>query len=97
MININTYNDFIDVKEFFNNTKDVELNLKRVMFDNCKCSLVSKVTGQELRRLLDGIKEEVESEDEYIFIIKVNNGYFIRQEVRDELGDEFINEWMVRM
>lgn len=97
MININTYNNFVDTKEFFNNTKNVELNLKRTMFDNCKCSLVSRLTGQELRGLLDGIKEELETADEYIFITKVNNGYFIRQEIKDELGDGFVNEWVVRM
>ena len=97
MININTYNDFIDVKEFFNNTKDVELNLKRTMFDNCVCNLVSKVTGQELRGLLDATKEELETDDEYIFITKMNDGYFIRQEVYDGFEDEnIVNEWMVR-
>lgn len=96
MININTYNDFIDAKEFFNNTKEEILNITRTMFDNCKCNLISKVTGQELKGLLDATKEELETDDEYIFITKMNDGYLIRQEVYDDFEEEYVcNEWVV--
>lgn len=71
-------------------------NVTRTMFDNCKCSLVGRLTGEEFRGLLDATKEELESDEEYIFITKVDNGYFIRQEVYDSFEDEYIcNEWIV--
>lgn len=97
MINLNTYDGiFIDPKEFFSKTKDKELNLERVMLDNHDCNLISKVTGQEFRGLLEATKEELETDDEYIMILKLNNEYFIRQEVYDSFEDEIVSsEWFV--
>lgn len=87
---------YIDPKEFFSKIKNIELNLERTMLDNCVCNLVSKVTGQELKGLLDATKEELETDDEYIMILKVNNEYFVRQEVYDDFEEEFVvNEWFL--
>lgn len=94
-INVKIYDEgFVDPEEFFIKTKDTTLNLERLMHDNRRIKQLQCLTGQAFRDLLDGIKEEVESDDEYIFITKVNDGYFIRQEVRDDFEDIGIcNEW----
>ncbi|EGT3606935.1 hypothetical protein FKF97_11070 [Clostridium perfringens] len=99
MVNLTTYDEYnsVEPKEFFDKTRKEVLNLNRITFDNCRCNLISKLTGQAFRDLLNGIKEENESEDEYILILKTKNVYYIRQEVRDELEDEtVINEWEMR-
>ncbi|XZN14368.1 hypothetical protein ACSW9O_16015 (plasmid) [Clostridium perfringens] len=99
MVNLTTYDEFnfVDPEEFFNKTRKEVLNLNRITFDNCRCNMVSKLTGQAFKDLLDGIKEEIESEDEYILILKTKKGYLIRQEARDELEDEtVINEWEMK-
>lgn len=99
MVNLTTYDEYnsVEPKEFFDKTRKEVLNLNRITFDNCRCNLISKLTGQAFRDLLNGIKEENESEDEYILILKTKNVYYIRQEVRDELEDEtVINEWEMK-
>lgn len=102
MINIlklNYYGEnqkLIEPKEFFSKTKKVILNIKRIMIDNCFCDLVSQTTGEAFRGLLESNKEELDSEDEYIVILKNEDGYLLRQEIKDNIEDEIvINEWEV--
>ncbi len=97
MINFKIYDEiFINPEEFFDRTKDIELNLERLMCDNQRVKQLQCLTGQSFRDLLDGIKEEVESEDEYIFITKVNDDYVIRHKVRDNFEDiDICNEWVL--
>ncbi len=97
-LNFKIYDEiFINPEEFFNKTRDKELNLERFIYDNNPVRLKQEMNGQDFRYLLSGIMEEIEADKEYITIAKVNDGIMIRHKVRDELGDEFINEWMVRM
>ncbi|MDC4245626.1 hypothetical protein [Clostridium perfringens] len=96
-LNFKIYDEiFIDPKEFFSKTKDKELNLERLIYDNNPVSLKQNLTGQDFRYLLDGIKEECETEKEYIFITKINKGIAIRHEVYDEFeGEDVVNEWIL--
>ena len=97
-LNFKIYDEiFIDPEEFFNKTKDRELNLERFIYDNESVYLKQHMNGYDFRCLLSGIMEDVEADKEYITIAKVNDGIMIRHKVRDEFEDEFINEWMVRM
>lgn len=95
MINFKIYDEiFIDPEEFFNKTKNLELNLERLIYDNNHVSLKQNLTGQDFRYLLSGIKEECETDKEYIFISKIKDGIMIRHRVRDEFVDmDVINEW----
>ena len=93
-LNFKIYDEiFIDPEEFFNKTKNKELNLERFIYDNESVYLKQHMNGYDFRCLLSGIKEDVEAEKEYITIAKVNDGIMIRHKVRDEFEDEFINEW----
>lgn len=97
-LNFKIYDEiFIDPDEFFNKTKNKELNLERFIYDNESVYLKQHMNGYDFRCLLSGIMEDVETEEEYIVIAKVNDGIMIRHKVRDEFEDEFINEWMVRI
>ncbi|MDK0934289.1 hypothetical protein P5F48_14070 [Clostridium perfringens] len=92
-LNLNTYDGiFIDPKEFFNKTKDMELNLERFIYDNESVLFKERMNGYDFRCLLSGIMEDVEAEEEYITVAKVNDGIMIRHKVRDEFED-IINEW----
>lgn len=86
---------FIDPKEFFNKTKNTELNLERFVYDNKSVLFKERMNGYDFRCLLSGIKEDVEAEKEYIVIAKVNDGIMIRHKVRDEFED-ICNEWFLR-
>lgn len=96
-IKVKIYDEgLVDPEEFFIKTKDTTLNLERLMHDNRRVKKLQCLTGQAFRSLLDGIKEEVESEDEYIFITKNKEGYLIRHEVRDDFEDiDICNEWFL--
>lgn len=92
-LNLNTYDGiFIDPKEFFNKTKDMELNLERFIYDNESVYLKQHMNGYDFRCLLSGIMEDVEADEEYITVAKVNDGIMIRHKVRDEFED-ICNEW----
>lgn len=95
MINFKIYDEiFIDPEEFFNKTKNKELNLERFIYDNESVYLKQSMNGYDFRCLLSGIMEDVEAEKEYITVAKVNNGIMIRHKVRDEFEDmDIINEW----
>lgn len=54
------------------------------------------MNGYDFRCLLSGIVEEVEADEEYITIAKVNDGIMIRHKVFNELEGELINEWFLR-
>ncbi|PWX33349.1 hypothetical protein CYK93_00260 [Clostridium perfringens] len=94
-LNLNTYDEiFIDPEEFFNKTKNEELNLERFIYDNESVYLKQNMNGYDFRCLLSGIKEDVEADKEYIIVARINDGIMIRHKVRDEFEDEFIiNEW----
>ncbi len=94
-LNLNTYDGiFIDPKEFFNKTKDMELNLERFIYDNESVLFKERMNGYDFRCLLSGIMEDVEAEEEYITVARVNDGIMIRHKVRDEFEDiNIINEW----
>lgn len=96
-LNLNTYDGiFIDPKEFFNKTKNTELNLERFIYDNESVYLKQHMNGYDFRCLLSGIMEDVEAEEEYITISKVNDGVMIRHKVRDEFEDiDVYNEWFL--
>lgn len=95
-IELNTYDGiFIDPKQFFNKTKDMELNLERFVYDNESVLFKERMNGYDFRCLLSGIMEEVEAEKEYITVAKVNDGIMIRHKVRDEFEEELINEWFL--
>lgn len=95
-IELNTYDGiFIDPKQFFNKTKDMELNLERFVYDNESVLFKERMNGYDFRCLLSGIVEEVEADEEYITIAKVNDGIMIRHKVRDEFEEELINEWFL--
>lgn len=95
-IELNTYDGiFIDPEEFFNKTKDMELNLERFVYDNESVLFKENMSGYDFRCLLSGIKEDVEAEEEYITIAKVNDGIMIRHKVFNELEGELINEWFL--
>jgi hypothetical protein len=100
-LNFKIYDEiFIDPEEFFNKTKNLELNLERLIYDNKSVLFKQRMDGFEFRSLLSGIVEEVEaeSEEEYITIAKVNDGIMIRHKVYDSFEDmEVINVWMVRI
>ncbi|NGS95833.1 hypothetical protein G6Z25_02715 [Clostridium perfringens] len=97
-LNFKIYDEiFINPEEFFNKTKNTELNLERFVYDNESVLFKERMNGYDFRCLLSGIKEDVEAEKEYITIAKVNDGIMIRHKVRDGFEDEFINEWMVRI
>ncbi|MGV1038679.1 hypothetical protein [Clostridium perfringens] len=92
-LNLNTYDGiFIDPKEFFSKTKDMELNLERFVYDNESVLFKENMSGYDFRCLLSGIKEDVEAEEEHITVAKVNDGIMIRHKVRDEFED-ICNEW----
>ncbi|EOU2123946.1 hypothetical protein C4D51_07410 [Clostridium perfringens] len=85
---------FIDPKDFFSKTKNKELNLERFVYDNESVLFKENMSGYDFRCLLSGIKEDVEADEEYITIAKVNDGIMIRHKVRDEFEDmDVINEW----
>ena len=86
---------YIDPKEFFSKIKNIELNLERFIYDNESVLFKERMNGYDFRCLLSGIVEEVEADEEYITIAKVNDGIMIRHKVRDEFEDEFINEWFL--
>lgn len=93
-LNFKIYDEiFIDPEEFFNKTKNLELDLERFIYDNESVYLKQHMNGYDFRCLLSGIKEDVEAEKEYITVAKVNDGIMIRHRVYDEFKDEFINEW----
>ncbi len=86
----------IDPDQFFSKTKDLQLNLERLVYDNEPVNFKQKMNGQEFRGLLLGIKEDVEAEEEYIIISKTGYGINIRHQVYDEFEDEnVVNEWIV--
>ena len=97
-LNFKIYDEiFIDPEEFFNKTKDKELNLERFIYDNESVYLKQHMSGYDFRCLLSGIMEDVEAEKEYITVAKVNDGIMIRHKVRDEFEDmDVYNEWMVK-
>lgn len=96
-LNFKIYDEiFIDPEEFFNKTKNEELNLERFIYDNESVYLKQNMSGYDFRCLLSGIKEDVEADKEYITVAKVNDGIMIRHKVRDEFEDEFINEWYLQ-
>lgn len=99
MINFKIYDEiFIDPEEFFNKTKNKELNLERFIYDNESVYMQQRMNGYDFRCLLSGIMEDVEVDKEYITVAKVNDGIMIRHKVRDEFEDmDVINEWMVRI
>ncbi|HAT4302201.1 TPA: hypothetical protein I9089_002306 [Clostridium perfringens] len=94
-LNFKIYDEiFIDPDEFFNKTKNKELNLERFVYDNESVYLKQHMSGYDFRCLLSGIMEDVEAEKEYITVAKVNDGIMIRHKVRDEFEDiDIINEW----
>lgn len=94
-IELNTYDEiFIDPKQFFNKTKDMELNLERFVYDNESVLFKERMNGYDFRCLLLGIMEDVEADKEYITVARVNDGIMIRHKVRDEFEDiDVINEW----
>ncbi|MGU8523266.1 hypothetical protein ACV3OO_11605 [Clostridium perfringens] len=96
-LNFKIYDEiFIDPEEFFNKTKNKELNLERFIYDNESVYLKQHMNGYDFRCLLSGIKEDVEADKEYITIAKVNDGIMIRHKVRDEFEDiDIINEWFL--
>ncbi|MDK0871128.1 hypothetical protein P5F22_01820 [Clostridium perfringens] len=95
-IELNTYDGiFIDPKEFFNKTKDIELNLERFIYDNESVLFKERMNGYDFRCLLSGIMEDVEAEKEYITVARVNDGIMIRHKVRDEFED-ICNEWYLQ-
>lgn len=92
-IELNTYDEiFIDPEEFFSKTRDRELNLERFIYDNESVLFKESMNGYDFRCLLSGIMEDVEADEEYITIAKVNDGIMIRHKVRDEFED-ICNEW----
>ncbi|WP_283714638.1 hypothetical protein [Clostridium perfringens] len=94
-LNLNTYDGiFIDPKEFFSKTKNKELNLERFVYDNESVLLKERMNGYDFRCLLSGIMEDVEAEEEYITVARVNDGIMIRHKVRDEFED-ICNEWFL--
>lgn len=97
-LNLKIYDEiFIDPEEFFLKTKDEELNLERFVYDNESVYLKQHMSGYDFRCLLSGIMEDVEADEEYITIAKVNDGIMIRHKVRDEFEDmDICNEWMVK-
>ncbi|MBO3338934.1 hypothetical protein ACY0I0_15490 [Clostridium perfringens] len=96
-LNLNTYDGiFINPKEFFSKTKNKELNLERFVYDNKSVLFKERMNGYDFRCLLSGIVEEVEADEEYITIAKVNDGIMIRHKVFNELEGELINEWFLR-
>ena len=85
---------YIDPKEFFSKIKNIELNLERFIYDNESVLFKERMNGYDFRCLLSGIVEEVEADEEYITIAKVNDGIMIRHKVYDSFEDmEVINEW----
>ncbi|HGD0580544.1 hypothetical protein AM596_15490 [Clostridium perfringens CP4] len=98
-LNFKIYDEiFIDPEEFFNKTKNKELNLERFIYDNESVLFKQRMDGQDFRYLLSGIVEEVEADKEYITVAKVNDGIMIRHKVYDSFEDmEVINVWMVRI
>lgn len=94
-LNLKVYDGmFIDPKEFFSKVKDIELNLERFVYDNKSVLFKERMNGYDFRCLLSGIVEEVEADEEYITIAKVNDGIMIRHKVYDSFEDmEVINEW----
>ena len=95
-LNLNTYDGiFIDPKEFFGKVKNIELNLERFVYDNKSVLFKERMNGYDFRCLLSGIVEEVEADEEYITIAKVNDGIMIRHKVFNELEGELINEWFL--
>lgn len=96
-LNLNTYDGiFIDPKEFFNKTKNTELNLERFVYDNKSVLFKENMSGYDFRCLLSGIMEDVEADEEYITVAKVNDGIMIRHKVRDEFEDmDVYNEWFL--
>ncbi|UBK64720.1 hypothetical protein [Clostridium perfringens] len=96
-LNLNTYDGiFIDPEEFFSKTKDKELNLERFIYDNKSVLFKERMNGYDFRCLLSGIMEDVEAEEEYITVARVNDGIMIRHKVRDEFEDmDICNEWFL--
>ena len=87
---------YIDPKEFFSKIKNIELNLERFIYDNESVLFKERMNGYDFRCLLSGIVEEVEADEEYITIAKVNDGIMIRHKVRDEFEDmDICNEWFL--
>lgn len=96
-LNFKIYDEiFIDPKEFFSKIKNIELNLERFIYDNESVLFKERMNGYDFRCLLSGIVEEVEADEEYITIAKVNDGIMIRHKVFNELEGELINEWFLR-
>ncbi|EOU1660220.1 hypothetical protein [Clostridium perfringens] len=94
-LNLNIYDGmYIDPKEFFDKTRDMELELERLIYDNQRVRLKQHIDGYEFKCLLSGIKEEIEAEEEYITIFKEKNCYLIRHMCYDYMEETVVvNGW----